>query len=129
MSTNFDAVMSSPETAPAPRRGLELRRAPSFVVGGLPTVSLIPRELKAAARGRSVRRLLIVGVAAAAAHGLAAAGVDPDAREGREVRVGEVEVRAADLEPVDAERRAADCSSCCCRRGAPADGAVGGREG
>ena len=66
MSTNFDAVVSAPDTLPAPRRGLELRRTPVVVVGGLPTVSLIPRELKAAARGRSVRRLLVVGVVAAA---------------------------------------------------------------
>ena len=49
--------------APA-RRGLEIRRRPEIMVGGLPAVSLLPRELKAAARDRSVRRLLVVGVAA-----------------------------------------------------------------
>lgn len=51
--------------APAPRRGIELRRPPVAVVAGVPTVSLLPRELRIAERGRSIRRMLVVGVAAA----------------------------------------------------------------
>ena len=57
---NFDQMVDRQETATPARRGLELRKRPEvFVVGGLPTVSLLPRELKAAARDKSIRRGLI----------------------------------------------------------------------
>lgn len=60
----FDAMVDKTETRVPARRGLELRKQPVIVVGGPPSVSLLPRELRAAARDRSVRRLLVIGVAA-----------------------------------------------------------------
>lgn len=64
---NSDELVEHQETAAPAKRGLslELRKRPAYLVGGLPTVSLLPRELKAAARGKSLRRMFIVGVAAA----------------------------------------------------------------
>lgn len=60
---NFDEMVQSTETpAPPARRTLELRKRHDVVVGGHPTVSLLPRELRAAARDKSVRRLLVAGV-------------------------------------------------------------------
>jgi hypothetical protein len=63
----FDELVEKQETAAPAKRGLslELRKRPEFIVGGLPTVSLLPRELKAAARGRSLRRMFIGGVVVA----------------------------------------------------------------
>jgi hypothetical protein len=60
----YEAMVEKPETRAPGRRGLELRRQPVFVIGGSPRVSLLPRELRAAARDRSVRRMLVIGVAA-----------------------------------------------------------------
>lgn len=60
--TNFDQVVERPEQATPARRGIELRRRPDFTVGGLPSVSLLPRELKAAARTRSIQRAFGAGV-------------------------------------------------------------------
>jgi hypothetical protein len=57
-----DELVENHETVAPQRRGLELRRRPEFVVAGLPTVSLLPRELRAAARGKSLRRGFIAGV-------------------------------------------------------------------
>ncbi|GAA2751389.1 hypothetical protein [Amnibacterium kyonggiense] len=63
--TNLDQLVEpSPKPARA-KRGLEIRRTPEFVAGGLPTVSLLPRELKAAARSRSIQRAFAAGVVVA----------------------------------------------------------------
>jgi hypothetical protein len=64
---NFDEMVEKQETAAPAKRGLslELRKRPEFHVGGLPTVSLLPRELKVAARGKSIRRAFVAGVVVA----------------------------------------------------------------
>jgi Tfp pilus assembly protein PilN len=62
----LDQLVQKPDLAPAGRRALTLRRRPEVIIaGGLPTVSLIPRELRAAARERATRRYLIMGVVTA----------------------------------------------------------------
>lgn len=61
----FDELVENQETAAPAKRGLELRKRPEFIVGGLPTVSLLPREFKAAARGKSIRRAFVAGVVVA----------------------------------------------------------------
>jgi Tfp pilus assembly protein PilN len=62
---NLDEMVRDPAaTAPA-RRGLEFRKRPDIVVGGLPTVSLLPSELRNAAREKSVRRALVAAVVVA----------------------------------------------------------------
>jgi hypothetical protein len=62
---SLDQVVQNTDVKAPGRRGLELRKPPVIVVGGLPTVSLLPGELRDAARGRTVRRALIAGVAVA----------------------------------------------------------------
>lgn len=63
MSAN--ELVESRESTAAAKRGFELRRRPALLVGGVPTVSLLPRELRAAARGRSIRRAFVFGVVVA----------------------------------------------------------------
>jgi hypothetical protein len=63
---SLDQLVQKPATTTSGRRALTLRRRPETIVaGGLPTVSLIPRELRAAARERAIRRYLVMGVATA----------------------------------------------------------------
>ena len=45
-----------------PRRGLELRRPPRPIAGGMPRVSLLPPVMRDAERMRGVRRVLVVVV-------------------------------------------------------------------
>jgi hypothetical protein len=63
----FDEIVEQEAPAPA-KRGLELRRRPPVILaGGLPTVSLLPREFRAAARGRTIKRAFVAGVVVAVA--------------------------------------------------------------
>lgn len=62
---NFDQRVESQEKAAPAKRGFDLRKRPEVFVGGLPTVSLLPRELKSAARSRTIQRALIAGVVVA----------------------------------------------------------------
>ena len=62
---SLEQLVQKTDPAATRRRSLTLRKQPEFAVGGLPTVSLIPRELRTAARERSIRRYLIIGVATA----------------------------------------------------------------
>lgn len=68
---NFDEMVKT-EPEAVPKRGIELRRQPVIVVGGLPTVSLLPREFLTAARGKTLRRAMVGAVALAAVIALAA---------------------------------------------------------
>ena len=62
---NLDEMVLSKESPAQTKRGLELRRRPQIHVGGLPTVSLLPREIRAAARDRTIRRALVGAVVVA----------------------------------------------------------------
>jgi len=62
---SLEQAVHGPDVKASGRRGLELRKQPVILVGGLPTVSLLPSELRDAARGKTIRRALIGGVAVA----------------------------------------------------------------
>lgn len=62
---SVEPVVRSSDVKASGRRGLELRKPPVIVVGGLPSVSLLPGELRDAARGRSIRRALVGAVVVA----------------------------------------------------------------
>jgi hypothetical protein len=59
---NFDEMVEQTAPAAPARRGLERRKRPDFVIAGVPTVSLLPREFRAAARDKSIRRAFVAGV-------------------------------------------------------------------